>query len=283
LHAYALDPKTGKVLGKRVVNTPHDIPVNTGSNQLVYTGAKSDLLVAGDNGVYLQRILLFPKKSRPVDPDDRPIRTTGGFLEDTWFNREHWYMGNERFTQYMIGDDTRAFAVRVYKHDHADMGYFTPGAEGYMVYCADTANRPPRVSPGMTQSAAPKAVGRVSMVGRPRTAGRPRLDKPSPRRWQIRVPIRVTAMARAGNTLFLAGAPDVAAEGSDPYATYRGERAGVLRAVSVKDGTTLSECKLPSGPVYDGLAAARGRLYVSTVKGHVFCFGSAADTGDTIR
>ena len=37
------------------------------------------------------------------------------------------------------------------------------------------------------------------------------------------------------------------------------------------DGKTLSERELPSPPVFDGMAAARGRLYLATRSGQVIC------------
>jgi hypothetical protein len=37
-----------------------------------------------------------------------------------------------------------------------------------------------------------------------------------------------------------------------------------------------SELKLKSPPVWDGMAVAQGRLFVSTVDGKVLCFGKNA-------
>ncbi len=39
------------------------------------------------------------------------------------------------------------------------------------------------------------------------------------------------------------------------------------------DGRKLAEYKLDSPPVWDGLAAASGRLYLSTTAGVVMCMG----------
>jgi hypothetical protein len=48
---------------------------------------------------------------------------------------------------------------------------------------------------------------------------------------------------------------------------------GVLAVHSADDGARLAEKKL-GGIVWDGLAAANGRLYVSTAEGKVICLGS---------
>ncbi|GAH58319.1 unnamed protein product [marine sediment metagenome] len=47
----------------------------------------------------------------------------------------------------------------------------------------------------------------------------------------------------------------------------------MLCAYSVKDGKKLNELRFGDTPIFDGLAAAGGRLYVSTQSGQVFCFG----------
>jgi hypothetical protein len=72
--------------------------------------------------------------------------------------------------------------------------------------------------------------------------------------------------------LFVAGPPDVL-EPSDPLAAFEGRKGGVLRAYAAADGTRLSQCKLDAPPVFDGLIAADGRLFLSTTDGKVVCLG----------
>jgi len=64
----------------------------------------------------------------------------------------------------------------------------------------------------------------------------------------------VAGMVLAGNTVFLAGSQ------------------GGLTAVSVEDGRALSRVDVPP-PARDGLAAASGRLLVTTCDGQVLCLG----------
>ena len=49
-------------------------------------------------------------------------------------------------------------------------------------------------------------------------------------------------------------------------------QAGVLEIWSTEDGTKVGEQRLEA-PVFDGLAAADGRLYDSTASGKVICLG----------
>jgi hypothetical protein len=95
-------------------------------------------------------------------------------------------------------------------------------------------------------------------------------------------------MVLAGGTLFVAGPPavigdetaaasygfpDVQASLAEQDAALRGERGALLRAVSAADGAELGQWELPAPPVWDGMAAAAGRLYVATMDGKVLCLG----------
>ncbi len=106
--------------------------------------------------------------------------------------------------------------------------------------------------------------------------------------------MQVRAMALAGDTLFVAGHPDVIDERQafrlpdDPDVQARlvkqaealeGKHGGRLWAVATEDGKPLARYSLPSPPVFDGLAAADGRLYMATLDGAVLCLGEGAATG----
>jgi len=45
--------------------------------------------------------------------------------------------------------------------------------------------------------------------------------------------------------------------------------------ISAGTGETLAECRLDALPVFDGLIAAGGRLYLSTMDGKMLCFGDS--------
>jgi len=80
-------------------------------------------------------------------------------------------------------------------------------------------------------------------------------------------------MALTGDRLYLAGTPDKTPSG-DFWASYENRRGALLLAVSREDGTVTAEYPLPSEPVYNGIAAARGRLLLSLRDGSVVCFGN---------
>jgi outer membrane protein assembly factor BamB len=100
---------------------------------------------------------------------------------------------------------------------------------------------------------------------------RPAKDTTTPAvKWSVRLPMRPRAMLRAAGMIFLAGMSDRPTEG-DPHATFEGRAGGMLRTASATDGAVLAHRKLKSPPVWDGLAAAGGRLYMSAMDGSVTC------------
>ena len=84
-------------------------------------------------------------------------------------------------------------------------------------------------------------------------------------------------MALAGNTLFLAGAPDTVAP-NDPLASFEGRKGGLLCVFSATDGSKQSETNIDALPVWDGMAVAHGKLFLAMKDGSIRCFqGSSAD------
>ena len=80
--------------------------------------------------------------------------------------------------------------------------------------------------------------------------------------WSTEVPAGTLAMLPAGNIVFVAG-----------LASPADASGGMLSCHSTDDGKKLSELRFADAPVFDGMAAAGGRIYVSTQAGKVFCFG----------
>ena len=80
--------------------------------------------------------------------------------------------------------------------------------------------------------------------------------------WQIAVPLRPRAMVLAGDKVFIAGPPDVWPQ-----------KGGQVRCYKAADGTELGTVELDAPPVFDGMAAANQRLYISTQDGKLRCLG----------
>jgi hypothetical protein len=90
-------------------------------------------------------------------------------------------------------------------------------------------------------------------------------------------------MTLADRTLFVAGPRDVLDEGAlgrqfaggsnamllKQEAALLGRSGAVLWAVSARDGSRWAAYDLDALPVFDGMAAANGRLYLATMDGKV--------------
>jgi len=106
--------------------------------------------------------------------------------------------------------------------------------------------------------------------------------------WEVDQPaVFARAMCIAGDRLFVAGPPDVVDERyayhnpDDPDVrallarqeeAYAGGRGGQLWVVNKADGKPVARYMLDTIPAFDGMAAAAGRLYLSTVDGRVMSF-----------
>ena len=105
-------------------------------------------------------------------------------------------------------------------------------------------------------------------------------------------------MVLANETLFVAGPPDLVDEVEalkkidDPATQAKlvehadslaGKKGAMLWAVSATDGEKQAAYELEAPPVFDGMAAAAGRLYLSAENGSVVCFAGRQGPCRTIR
>jgi outer membrane protein assembly factor BamB len=252
LMAYCLDAATGEVLDKRAITHQQDMPVDTGRNQNDDTGVSTDLLVSEGDGIHMRHLQLFGANTPSVGWGRR-VGATAGILDDSWFNRTVWLVDGRDQGELLVHDQNGVYAVRVHK-SRGHGAYIEPGTNAYHVVATD---RKPNTS------LKPSGQGKLNTTIWPR---------PKKTRWSLSLPARVTAMAVGGETLLCAGTPDVL-DADEPWAVYEGKRGGVLYALATDDGSKTSELKLAAAPVYDGMAIASGRLYLSTVDGTLLCIG----------
>jgi hypothetical protein len=124
-------------------------------------------------------------------------------------------------------------------------------------------------------------------------AGKTSADLKDPTDWTVPVPVQMRALALAGDTVFVAGrsAPVIAkfkqldetAQGRYQIRHLVGQlpaerlhpRSAHLLTFSTTNGKQLNELKLASPPVFDGLALAQQRVFISCIDGQLRCFGTA--------
>ena len=196
----------------------------------------------------------------------RHVFATGGFLDGDWYNRTFWmysetwpgfHIANRaaKTGQLLAVDDKKTYAVQAYPRRNLQSPLFTPGDKGYLLQADDNDNEP--IIPDYTR-------------GVPKGIGFTRKDPPVWFKW---VPLRIRAMVASKEALFVAGVPDVL-PADDVMAAFDGRKGASLWAVSKTDGKKLAEYKLDFPPVFDGLIAAGGRLFVVTIDGGVRCYAA---------
>ena len=294
------DPQTGENLQMKMKGL--DMPV-----------ALPDILSCDGQSVYMRAQAFDLQGVRrdvaPIKSDDQTgegshLFSRSGFLDDSWFFRSYWIYGRGVASGYgawfqpghfapsgrlMVFDDSC-----IYGFDRKPEYLCNASVQEYYLYAAD-------------RQVQDESIRRVQAAAK-------RIDAASPKRgatssdWAVRKnfslteqsaasykwaegnpPVQARAMVLANRTLFLAGPPDVANEEQafktpdDPavqakleaqVAALQGRRGGQLLAFSAADGKKLAAYELGAMPTFDGMAAAKGRLYLTTTDGKVLCLGS---------
>ncbi|MFC1498124.1 PQQ-binding-like beta-propeller repeat protein, partial [Verrucomicrobiota bacterium] len=89
---------------------------------------------------------------------------------------------------------------------------------------------------------------------------------------RTRYGLRVRSIIKADDNIVLGSVADSNSK-EDPFASIEGFKGGVLFVISADNGERKGEIKLTTAPVWDGVAVANSRIYVSTVDGRVVCLG----------
>jgi hypothetical protein len=273
IYVFALDPSSGRIVHETRLESEEPDVSEDGGRPFDMEGARSDILVAGAEDIYLYQKrfnadLTLQPMPRITKLGDRQgeshLMTTDGFLDKTWFNRTYW-THSERWPGYyftyrgpksgqiLVFDETTTYALKVYTERHGHSPEFRPGS-GYQLIADRNTTRP---------------VLDVMDIGAEKGRGFSRTELPI---WSERIPIRVQGMLLAGERLYLAGPPDLAPE-EGAYEAMIGKRGALFRVVSTSDGSTLAQFDLPEVPVFDGLIAAGDRLYMATMNGTLICLG----------
>ena len=304
IRVYGLDPATGKILHKGLLEGPHRTVDGQRDLAFFIPGANSDVLVSEGDFLYMRQKKMTPEleeidvdvlSSKGAQDPGLHIFSTSGLLDGSWYNRTFW-MYSKRWPgfqlanqapktgQLLVVDDEKTYAVRVFYRRNCHSPMFFPGEEGYLVFADANTNEPQIVGeqgsreplkwlpqsdysrgrPGQVRLLDSEAFGGDKGIGYTRA---------EPPVWKEWLPVRVRAMVKAGDTLFVAGAPDVL-DANDPYAGFEARKGARLVALSAIDGKKLSTTDLDSPPVFDGMIAAGGRLFASLRDGSVICLAA---------
>jgi hypothetical protein len=280
INLVGLDIATGKKLYEANVQNEQQRPAEDKGEAHVIDGAMLDILRSDGTFLFMQGAV-FDKRLTPASMESAGslgIYASGGFTDDLAWNRNAWRCGmgasslqlNKKNLagmthtgQILVHDDKVVYGVKYFLGHSGQSAVFYPG-DGYKLF----AHRVSGPVPQSDKQADGKERGRKGKKAK--GAKGPSLAACAA--WELMLPVRVRAMTKAGNTLFIAGPPDVPAD-QDPLGALRGRKGAVLKAFSTDEGKELAELKLASPPVFDGLIAANGKLFMSTTAGEVICLG----------
>jgi len=296
IRVYGLEPATGKILHKGLLEGPHRSVDGERDLAFFILGANSDVLVSEGGYLYMRQKKMTPElkeievdvlSSKGAQDIGLHVFSTAGLLDGSWYNRTFW-MYSKRWPGYQLAnqapktgqllvfDDEKTYAVRTFYRRNVHSPMFFPGKEGYLLF-ADLNTTEPQIvgEPGSRKPLAWLPQSHIPREGNPglddvnrgfgadKGIGYTRAEPPIWTQW---LDMRIRAMVKAGDTLFVAGPPDVL-DSKDPYAAFEGRKGACILAISAKDGKELYEVPLEYPPVFDGMIVASGRLFVSLQDG----------------
>ncbi|MHC4603670.1 MAG: outer membrane protein assembly factor BamB family protein [Planctomycetota bacterium] len=228
---YRLQIQTGKSLSRTRVYSPDP---ETGKQPEQYgpaymPGALGEILTSDDQYVYL-RDMVFDKRGGRQAKGNQHLFSLTGFLDGSWAHRSYWIFGLRcSISTGCSGRDRNIISGRL-------LVFNKPMIYGYRRARVHWSNQ--------LQDGAYRLFALNFDEGT--------------EKWAKPVPIRVRAMLLADKVLFVAGPRGDAGDGLQG----RDENQGaLLMAISASDGTELRRYRLDSSPVFDGMAAANGRLW----------------------
>jgi len=231
-----------------------------------------------------------------------------GFLDDTWFHRSYWtwarsfpggWIGHLNAGRYnpsgrlLVLDEST-----IYGYGRKPPYYKWTTSLEYRLFAVDRKTHTPRdiYAYDRFKAAQLKNFPRMKID---RSLGLPHGPRVSARKpydcmWEDNAPpLLVRAMVSTKDSLFVAGPRDTMDEGAHTSRgaaqgyvqlkrelksqsdIWKGKDGSLLYVVSKKDGKRLAEHRLDALPVFDGLIASEGRLFVSLTSGDLICLGES--------
>jgi hypothetical protein len=296
-----LKPETGELISENVMNDK--IPGTEDNLQTIMKGkhmpvAQPDILSGDGKYVYMKsqtfdaegrRIRVEPQGTDVQDGEERHLFSPLSFLDDSWFHRAYWLYGRaagEGWAEWQLPPKLAPYG-RIMSIDEDSVYSYGRDPEllcnssvlEYRLYSASK-----RADFGGTKRKLAGAGVDWKKLAQMPAEQLTALDY----HWQIEhPPVVVRAMVLAGDTLFVAGPPDIVNEKDmwgrsnerlfgekmkEQAEALRGEQGAVLWAVSSKDGKRLAEQKIDFLPAFDGMIAADGKLFITAADGSVVCY-----------
>ncbi len=308
LRLFSLDAATGRMLSERILSDQQNPQKDV--NVLNMPTAQSDILSTDGERLYMrsQAFDLAGRRVQTVDPATEPFEratqqlgmgthlfSPTGFLDSDAWHRSYWVYGRTFSSGcnwwHRAGRYAPAGRLLVFEGDRVYGFGREPGLfvwshvlENHL-FCSAAQADEEAIERVQAWS---KKAGRDALFNRQFTRHAMPQDRQAPQlHWSVtQPPLHARAMILAGQTLLVAGPPDVLDEDaayqrpSDPQvraktieqdAAYEGRRGALLMGVSAATGQRRFSLDLPAPPVWDGLAAAEGSVFLCDRDGALTC------------
>jgi hypothetical protein len=277
LHVYRLKLNTGEVLAQTCIyrrdpETGRQLP--SMASGMSVAGGLPDVLAAVGENIYMRNVR-FNRELEEQSPSVVHMYSPAGYLDDAWWHRTYWILGTVMQCGYggwsqvgnrvpsgrllaMNDEDIYGWGRTSYSSSGSHIGLNTT------LHLFGASQQPETVKPAPQPIKKPAAQDGKKNKRRGRSGPQTKVRY----HWTRPAELFARAMVLADTTLFVAG-PRL--DSQQLAESFAGEEGVVLRAVSTADGSILSELELESIPVFDGLAAAGGKLFLSTTNGKLTC------------
>ena len=214
-------------------------------------GNLSDVMVADNDSVYL-RHMRFNDDLTENPERKHHLFSTSNLLDDNEAHRSHWFYGNGDFsrlpvayewiTRNIYGGYNTPFGRLLVFDENTVWGVYGHG-ETSQLFASDVRGFDEKMKKNF-----PSEKGRSGPA----------------KMWTQSLPLHPRAMLKAGGSLYIAGAENTEQLVSDVP-------GGKLLVMSSSDGKQVSEFPLKSPPVFDGMATANNKLFISHKNGKLTC------------
>ena len=232
--------------GATTAQAPIDPVVANMNNMIVKHG---EHLVMGTHTIKIADLKrIYPNK---------PALSSGhssNFEDDTYAFRTYWTKSLGTRPEGVFGGD-------IIGHLLCFNDKFIYGADSYSNKESHRGNKHNMNKPGVAE---------YNLFCKPNISER-ELRRSATTGWRVPVNMRVRALVLTEGTLFAAGNADPLDPNRTGAAQAGPDDKGLLQGFSTKDGAVTFTHALPSPPLFDGLAAARGALYLCTSDGTLLC------------
>jgi outer membrane protein assembly factor BamB len=271
VYLYRLDPATGQPLSKNwIKNSYPETPEEQKSiikNKSILVGALPDVLSSDGEFIYM-RHMRFNKNIKDQRTGLPHLFSSTGFLDDSWWHRSYWVLDADMLQGFggwkTVGNI--APSGRILNFDDSFVYGF--GRDVYAVHGSHVGVDASNLLSYRPKKHKPETYYRLFRTG----WDTKRNEVKQNHYWTKIIPLLIRAMVLTENALIIAGPPD-GSNLENLHSALNSSKGGLLYLVSPSTGEKMSELKLDSPPVFDGMAVADRKVYMSSLDGRIFCFG----------